>query len=161
VLNTTNATLQNVAALSNVLGPTATALIPTARRLPTTLRDTRVVFNGAALLPLKQIRPFTNAVLPLAAELPTATRELSAATPPLLRSFKVLTYVTNELAYNGGTNPGFLYWLAWTFHNANSVLSTEDGNGSVLRGTVVLSCGTLKATAAGALVSAILGNLGC
>jgi hypothetical protein len=31
----------------------------------------------------------------------------------------------------------------------------------VLRGTAVVSCGTLKATAVGALLSAILGSLGC
>ena len=161
VLDTTNVTLHNVGVLSDALGPTATALVPTARRLPTTLRDTREVFNGAALLPLKQIKPFTNAVLPLAAELPAATRELNAATPPLLASFKVLTYTTNELAYNGGTNPGFLYWLAWTAHNADSVLSTADANGATLRGTAVLSCGTLQGTAAGVLLSALLGNLGC
>ena len=38
-LDTTRTTLVNVTSLANALGPTATALVPTARRLPSTLRD--------------------------------------------------------------------------------------------------------------------------
>jgi phospholipid/cholesterol/gamma-HCH transport system substrate-binding protein len=160
-LATTRTTLANLTPLANVLGPTATALIPTAKRLPATLRDARVVFQGAALLPLKQIGPFVNAVLPLARELPATSRELSEETPPLIASFKVLEYVTNELAYSNSSNPGFLYWLAWTAHNADSLVSTEDANGSVLRGTAVVSCTTLETTPIGPLLTALLGNLGC
>ena len=44
------------------LGPTATALIPTARRLPPDAAGLRTLFQGAALLPLNQIPPFIGAV---------------------------------------------------------------------------------------------------
>ena len=90
-----------MATLSDALGPTATALLPTARRLPTTLRDSPTLFEGAALLPLRQIPPFVRAVLPLAGPLPPIQRNLSAV-PPLISSFKVLDYATNELTYNPG-----------------------------------------------------------
>lgn len=160
-LQTTQKTLGDVSTLANALGPTATALLPTARRLPATLRDARTLFNGAALLPLKQIPPFVSSVLPLARRLPAITATLTKATPPLTAAFKVLAYTTNELAYNGGHNPGFLYWLAWTAHNADSVVSTGDAHGAVLRGTAVVTCGSLKASVIGPLLSTLLGNLGC
>ena len=133
-LDTTRTTLASVTQLANALGPTATALVPTARRLPSTLRDAQTLFQGAVLLPLKQIPPFVKVALPLASQLPPLTRDLGQATKPLTSAFKVLGEVTNELAYNpGGGNPGFLYWLPWGIHNVNSFLSDQDANGSVWR----------------------------
>jgi phospholipid/cholesterol/gamma-HCH transport system substrate-binding protein len=79
----------------------------------------------------------------LAKSVPPAVTDLSAQTPPLTDAFKVLTYTVNELAYNpGGANQGFLYWLAWFAHNANSAFSTGDAHGSVVRGLVMGSCQT-------------------
>ena len=72
--------------------------------------------------------------MPLAAQLPPLTRGLSQAVPPLIKSFKVLAYTTNEIAYDpGGKNPGFLYWLAWFAHNADSFISNSDANGPCWR----------------------------
>ena len=83
---TTRTTLADVDPLANALGPTATALMPTARKLPTTLRDTQTLFQGAALLPLKEIPPFVKAVLPLAAQLPALTqRPRTQAVPALIK----------------------------------------------------------------------------
>ena len=162
-LSTTRNALSDLTPLANALGPTATALIPTARNLPNTLRDSQTLFSAAALLPLDKIPPFVNAVVPLASQLPPITSNLKASLPPLTASFKVLNYVTNELAYNpGGKNQGFLYWLAWFAHNLNSFVSTSDANGSVWRGLLIVSCGSLKATAAGPLLETLLGTtFGC
>ena len=114
--------------------PTANALVPIARRLPQTLKDTKTLFQGAVLLPLDEIKPFVDAVTPLTTQLPPLESALKKATPPLINSFKVLTYVTNELAYRpGGKNPGFLYWVAWFAHNANSFISNSDANGPAWR----------------------------
>jgi phospholipid/cholesterol/gamma-HCH transport system substrate-binding protein len=162
-LGETRTTLSDLTTFSNVLGPTATALIPTARRLPSTLRQTQTLFQGAALLPLKEIPPFVNAVLPLARQLPPLTNDLAKVTPALLASFKVLVYVGNELAYNpGGKNPGFLYWLAWFAHNANSFISNSDANGPVWRTLALATCAGLKSFSIGPLVELLLGtNFGC
>jgi phospholipid/cholesterol/gamma-HCH transport system substrate-binding protein len=162
-LATTRATLGDLTTFSNVLGPTATALLPTARSLPATLRDARTLFQGAALLPLKEIPPFVSAVLPLAGQLPALARDLTVAIPSLSASFKVLNYVTNELAYNaGGKNPGFLYWISWFAHNVDSFQSTSDANGPVWRSTLLLTCAGLKSSAIGPLLTTLLGTtLGC
>jgi phospholipid/cholesterol/gamma-HCH transport system substrate-binding protein len=165
-LQTTRTTLTDVGQLANALGPTATALIPTARRLPATLRDTQTVFQGAALLPLNKIPAFVNAVIPLANQLPTVQANLGQETPALLSSFKVLGAVTNETAYvPGHGNPGFLYWLAWFAHNANSFLSTQDVNGGAWRGLALISCSDLSGSL-GSLLSQVFGSnlstlLGC
>jgi phospholipid/cholesterol/gamma-HCH transport system substrate-binding protein len=166
-LQTTRTTLTDVAHLANALGPTATSLIPTARRLPATLKDTQTVFQGAALLPLNKIPAFVDAVLPLAQQLPTVSTNLQQETPSLLSSFKVLGAVTNELAFvPGNGNRGFLYWLAWFAHNADSFLSTQDANGGGWRGLLSLSCSDLHGGSLATLLPALLGSnlstlLGC
>jgi phospholipid/cholesterol/gamma-HCH transport system substrate-binding protein len=162
-LQTTAKTLTDVIPLADALGPTSTALLPTARKLPSTLRDAQTLFQGAALLPLKEIPPFVAAVEPLAAQLPPLTKGLSQAVPALIKSFKVLAYTTNEIAYDpGGDNPGFLYWLAWFAHNADSFISNSDANGPVWRSVALSSCASLNAFAFGALLKTLLGtSFGC
>jgi phospholipid/cholesterol/gamma-HCH transport system substrate-binding protein len=162
-LSATRATLSDLTPFANALGPTATALIPTAQKLPSTLRNSQTLLQAAAILPLKQLAPFEKAVLPLAHLLPSVSHNLNLAVPPLTASFKVLNYVTNELAYNpGGRNPGFLYWLAWFAHNLDSFISTGDAHGPVWRGLVMVSCGSLRGTALGPLLETVLGTtFGC
>jgi phospholipid/cholesterol/gamma-HCH transport system substrate-binding protein len=162
-LQTARTTLSDLTGFATALGPTATALIPTAKHLPATLDDTRTLFQGAALLPLKEIPPFVKAVLPLADQLPPLESELKTAVPALIDSFKVLAYSTNELAYNpGGKNPGFLYWFAWFAHNADSFISNSDANGPVWRSLLLVSCPALKSLTVGPLLEQLLGTtFGC
>jgi phospholipid/cholesterol/gamma-HCH transport system substrate-binding protein len=131
--------------------------------LPTTLRDARTLFQAAALLPLKEIPPFIKVVLPLASQLPALTTNLNQAVPALIKSFKVLAYVVNEIAYDpGGRNPGFLYWLAWFAHDADSFISQSDANGPVWRVLALASCSSLQTFPAGQLLqSLLLTNFGC
>jgi phospholipid/cholesterol/gamma-HCH transport system substrate-binding protein len=162
-LSTTRSTLADLTTFANQLGPTATALIPTTRRLPQTLRDTQTVIKGAAVLPLDQIRNFEAAVLPLAKQLPAVATNLRKTLPPLTNSFKVLNYVVNEIAYNpGGKNPGFFYWLAWFVHNADSFISTSDANGPAWRTLILTTCPSLKSFSFGPLLETLLGStFGC
>jgi phospholipid/cholesterol/gamma-HCH transport system substrate-binding protein len=165
-LQTTRSTLADSTTLANALGPTANALVPVARRLPSTLKNSQTLFQGAALLPLNKILPFVNAVLPLAQQLPPVESNLKAELPALISSFKVLGSVTNETAYvPGHGNPGFLYWLAWFAHNADSYLSTTDINGGAWRGLSLMSCSDLTGSL-GALLTQVFGPnlstlLGC
>jgi phospholipid/cholesterol/gamma-HCH transport system substrate-binding protein len=165
-LQQTRTTLADSTTLANALGPTANALVPVARRLPSTLNNSQTLFKGAALLPLNKIPAFVNAVIPLAQQLPPVESNLKAELPSLISSFKVLGAVTNETAYvPGHGNPGFLYWLGWFAHNADSFLSTADVNGGAWRGLTLLSCNDLTGSL-GALLSQVFGGslsslLGC
>jgi phospholipid/cholesterol/gamma-HCH transport system substrate-binding protein len=162
-LATARRTLTDVTGLANALGPTAVALLPAARSLPTTLRDSQTLIRGAALLPLQKIPAFVSAVLPLAAQLPPLTADLKVEVPALTSTFKVLAYTTNELAYNqGAKNPGFLYWLAWFAHNADSFISNSDANGPVWRTLLLSSCSSLKTSTVAPLLETVLGTtFGC
>jgi phospholipid/cholesterol/gamma-HCH transport system substrate-binding protein len=156
-LQTTRSTLADSTNLANALGPTANALVPVAQRLPSTLKNSQTLFQGAALLPLNKIPAFVNAVIPLAQQLPPVESNLNKELPPLISSFKVLGAVTNETAYvPGHGNPGFLYWLAWFAHNADSYLSTRDANGGAWRGLALVSCSDLTGTL-GLLLKEIFG----
>jgi phospholipid/cholesterol/gamma-HCH transport system substrate-binding protein len=162
-LQTTRTTLQDVTGFANALGPTATALLPFAHGLPTTLQQAHSL-SQAAIGPLQQIPPFVDAVQPLAAQLEPLAADLKVEVPALIDSFKVLTYVTNEIGFNpGGKNPGFLYWLAWFAHNADSFISTSDANGPVWRLGLIVSCASLKSFAIlGPLLETVLGtSFGC
>jgi phospholipid/cholesterol/gamma-HCH transport system substrate-binding protein len=102
-------------------------------------------------------------VLPLAQQLPPLGNDLKVEVPALIKSFKVVDYVVNELAYDpGGKNPGFLYWLPWFAHNADSFLSNADANGPVWRLTAITACASLKSFSFGKLLEALVGTgFGC
>ncbi len=162
-LATTRTTLLDTAGLANQLGPAATALRPVARGLPKMLRQLPTLFNSAAVVPLTEIKPFVNAVTPLSSQLLPLSGTLTQLVPPLISSFRVLGYVTNELAYNSGArNPGFLYWLAWFAHNSDSFLSTSDANGPAWRSLILTTCASLKSSTVGTLIKTLLGtSFGC
>ena len=41
-----------------------------------------------------------------------------------------------------GPEEGYLFWTAWFFHNANSILGVEDAHGATWRGLVMFGCST-------------------
>ena len=159
-LDLTSGVLTRSRRLTRELGPTLRALTPTAKRLPATLRDTGTVFRGGTLLPLHELRQFIAAAQPLVGLVPPTVTDMSAQSPPLTDAFRAINYTTNEMAWNpGGANPGFLYWMAWFAHNANSVFSTGDANGAVVRGLAMGSCSSLAQSGTiGALAEQVLGT---
>ena len=77
-----------------------------------------------------RIRGLVHRAVPVAADLRPALKDLNAVTPHLSNAFSVLNYVVNEMGYNPpGPEEGYLFWTAWFFHNADSILSIEDAHG--------------------------------
>jgi phospholipid/cholesterol/gamma-HCH transport system substrate-binding protein len=132
------------------LGPAMRALLPTARRAPAALAATRPLLDVTEPVVRTQLRPFIKDAQPIARALRPTVVNLNKVTPSLSDAFRALGYAVNELAYNPpGDDEGFLFWVAWFFHNANSFLANEDANGSMWRGVLVTDCRTLtKATPA-------------
>jgi phospholipid/cholesterol/gamma-HCH transport system substrate-binding protein len=161
-LATARSTLGDLMSFSGQLGPTATALLPTVRDLPRTLRDSRTLILATSLLPLNRIRSFEAAVAPLTKTLPGLETRLGSIVPALDDTFRVLHYVTNEIAYSSASNPGFLYWLAWFAHNVNSFVDNTDANGVAWRTLTLTTCQGLGSFPFGPLLEGLLGTtFGC
>ena len=103
----------------------------------------------------EQIRPFVRATLPTVRALRPAARDLAATAPDLTRSLGVVEALLNTLAYNppGAREEGYLFWLAWANHLANTLFANADAHGPVRRGVVIVSCQTLQI-----LENVVLGN---
>jgi phospholipid/cholesterol/gamma-HCH transport system substrate-binding protein len=159
-LSATRASLRSTSTFADQLGPAVQALLPTARRLPSALRATRPLLDTAEPVLRRQLRPFVREALPLVKSLSPTISNLDAVTPSLTESFKVLTYAVNTVAYNPpGDNEGYLFWLAWFMHNANSMLSTGDANGALWRAVLLTDCKALAGNPALAqLLDTLLGS---
>ena len=160
-LDETQTTLAKVDRLAQVLGPTLEDLRPAARALGPALQQTRPFLTETTPVIRDQLRPFTRAALPTVRELRPAMRDLSAATPNLTRTFRVVNALLNTLAYNppGSTSEGYLFWLSWANHTGATVFATQDAHGPIRHGLVVFSCNTAQLLASVASTNPALGTL--
>jgi phospholipid/cholesterol/gamma-HCH transport system substrate-binding protein len=106
--------------------------------------EVRPLLRDAEPILREDLRPLVREATPLVADLRPSVRDLRPATGDLVRTGKVLNYVANELGYNPpGPEEGYLFWVSWFIHNANSILTTEDAHGATWRGLVMVSCSSL------------------
>ena len=111
-----------------------------------------------------QIRPFTRVATPYSVTWARARRGSAPGAPDLTISFNKLNRLFNIGAFNPGGaegltgNPardrnrqeGYLYWLAWTAQNTNSLFNTADAMGPLRRITLGgLSCSILTSQLGG------------
>ncbi|HWF50648.1 MAG TPA: MlaD family protein [Solirubrobacteraceae bacterium] len=159
-LRQATATLGKVQQLASVLGPAATNLLPAARALPAANAALAALAKPSAPIIQQQIRPFVVAARPVVRNLRPAAVNLAAATPNLSKVFGVLNNVVNMLGYNpGNTQHGYLFWLAWLFHNGRTLFSTQDANGDYRPIFLQANCATLAQIANGFPGAEVLLNL--
>jgi phospholipid/cholesterol/gamma-HCH transport system substrate-binding protein len=145
--------LVKVDALADELGPTAEALRPSARSLGPALEEVRPFLRDTTPVIRDELRPFARQAQPTVRALNSAARALAAAAPDVTSSLKILNYTVDALAYNPpGNEEGYLFWLAWANHLANSLFSGQDAHGPIRRGLVIADCASLTVVeAAGAI----------
>jgi phospholipid/cholesterol/gamma-HCH transport system substrate-binding protein len=163
-LDTTSDTLSKVDTFGQRLTPALQSLRSPIRKLEPANRAVLPLVREATPQIRDQIRPFTRTATPFIRELGGGARGLSAAAPDLTTSFDKLNRLFNIGAYNPGGaegltgNPvrdrdrqeGYLYWLAWTAQNTNSLFNTADAMGPLRRITLGgLSCSILAAQLGG------------
>ena len=130
--------------LAREAAPALDELRPVARELVPALQGAQPLLRTATPILRDDLRPLVREATPLLAELRPSVRDLNKATPPLVRTGRVLNYLANELGYNPpGPEEGYLFWAAWFMHNQASVTSTEDAHGAVVRGLAQFGCSTL------------------
>ena len=161
-LRQTEETLVKVDRLGDVLGPSVESLRPAFRQLDETNRAVLPFVREAEPITRTQIRPFVRIARPFVQDLRPAAGNLSRAIPDLRDSFFELNRFFNIGAHNPrGREPlagsrdenkrrdeGYLFWLAWTAQNGNSVFSTADGSGPFRRLFLNFSCATFRDLAA-------------
>src|SRR5438874_1208898 len=114
---------------------------PTARPLGPANEATRRLAKETTPVIRDEIRPFARQILPTISELRPDTQALAESFPKLATVFSVLNEFFNELAYNPGAKQGgFLFFLDWSNHNLNSVVSSADAHGVLGRTLVYLNC---------------------
>ena len=159
-LRQATATLAKVQAFAQVLGPTATKLLPAAQALPAANQALAALAKPSAPIIRNQIRPFVVAARPLVRELRPASANLAKATPNLSKTFDVVNHFLNMIGYNpGGSQHGYLWWLAWLGHIGRTLFAVQDGNGDYRQAFIQVSCATIAELSAGlppALASLVL-----
>ena len=169
LVTTAHATLETVAAHDDDVRTTLERLPGTLDALrPATQDLARALPRVDPLLEdarpaAKRLRGLVGPALPVARDLDPALRDLAAVTPHLRRAFDVLTHVVNELGHNPeGPEEGYLFWLTWFAHNANSILSIDDAQGVAWRGALLMSCSSYGALQdAAPLLAVAAGSPGC
>jgi phospholipid/cholesterol/gamma-HCH transport system substrate-binding protein len=143
-LHATRLALHEGRGLAEELRPAAQELRPLVRALTPAMVEVRPLLRDSEPILREDLRPLVREATPLLADLRPSVRDLEPATVDLVRTGKVLNYVVNELGYNPpGAEEGYLFWVAWFTHNANSILTTEDSHGATWRGLAMVGCSTL------------------
>ncbi len=143
-LHTTTQTLGKVQAFAHQSTQTLPALLPFAHAFGPALQASRPLFRDTTPVIKNQLIPFTKAVQPLAKILAPASADLAQATPHLVNAFGVLNTLFNTLAYQPRGQQGYLFWGSWLSHIANSLTSTQDAQGPIVRGIYMAPCTTLN-----------------
>jgi phospholipid/cholesterol/gamma-HCH transport system substrate-binding protein len=144
-LDAAGAALRDSRPLAQELGPAARDLTPAVRRLSRSMRPLRPLVREATPIVRDELRPFVKAGVPALRELRPATAALGGTLTELPSVTQQINYLVNELTYNPpGSEEGYLFWTPWFFHNAASMLSTQDAHGSAWRGLALFSCSTLQ-----------------
>jgi len=153
-LDATTDALTSVDTMASVLGPTLEDLRPAARALGPALEETRPFLTTTTPVLKNEIRPFVRTAREPVRQLQPAVKDLAAATPNLVNTFRVLNTLLDALAYNppGERDEGYLFWASWVNHLGPAVFSNADAHGPIRRGLVVVGCGallTLRSVVAG------------
>jgi phospholipid/cholesterol/gamma-HCH transport system substrate-binding protein len=155
-LHATRTALGDARRLSVEARPALDALRPAVRELPASLTAARPLLRDATPVLRKRVTPLVREVTPLLRELRPPLQDLNKTIPGLTRTGRVLNYLANELGYNPpGSEEGYLFWLSWYAHNADSLFSVEDSHGAVWRGLATGSCSSLAGVATLALPPAL------
>jgi phospholipid/cholesterol/gamma-HCH transport system substrate-binding protein len=144
-LKETHGALTGTEQLASQAGPALHKLLPGARALAPTLKQTQPFFTQTTAPIRDQIRPFTRQVRTPVTHLSQAAQALGGSIPPLDSALSSLNTGLNALAYNPpGQGEGFLFYLPWLNHDTNSQWLTQDAHGPLRRGIVTLSCSTAR-----------------
>jgi phospholipid/cholesterol/gamma-HCH transport system substrate-binding protein len=143
-LEETNKALVSADQVARDLGPATRDLLPGAKALAGSSRDSQRFFRQTLDPVRSQIRPFARDVQPTIKVLRPANRDLAALTPNLRKTFKTLNTFLNAWAYNPpGAAEGFFFYTVWGAHIGASIFNSQDAHGPIRRGLILTTCRSL------------------
>jgi phospholipid/cholesterol/gamma-HCH transport system substrate-binding protein len=145
-LSETLGALRSSDELALELTPALRKLRPAVRAFGPAQEEIQPFFEQTTPAIKNQIRPFTRQVRKPVKHLASLAGPLGKAAKGLKTGFTDLNALLNELAFNppGAAQEGFLFWLTWLNHNANSLFNVQDAMGPLRRGIVIESCQTAR-----------------
>jgi phospholipid/cholesterol/gamma-HCH transport system substrate-binding protein len=144
-LQQANQTLGKVQSFSNASATALHGLLPFAHALAPALEAARPLFRDTTSVIRDQLRPFAVGVQPVAKILRPASAKLANSTPKLVSAVGVLNALFNTLAYQPrGGKQSYLFWGSWLSHIADSLTTTQDAHGPVVRGVFMATCASLN-----------------
>jgi phospholipid/cholesterol/gamma-HCH transport system substrate-binding protein len=155
-LEHTRSGLAKVTPFARELGGALSGLQPTADSLGAGLQAARPFLRATTPVISGELRPFARAAKPTFDTLRPAAAQLVPATSSLSTTFSVLDRFLNELAFAPQGKPGYLYYLAWAGHDFNSIFSSQDANGPMGRGLVLVNCDSRAVLDSAAQVNATI-----
>ena len=151
-LATARDTLDKTAPFAQLLGPTFNNLRPFARNLDRLNASVRRVSDTKPVV-RDELRPFVRSARKPVRDLKPAAKNLAAATPRITDIATEINRLGNMAAYNpngaqapgtSGRDEGYLYWLGWLGHNANSVFQGGDAHGFYRRIYLSATCSSMR-----------------
>jgi phospholipid/cholesterol/gamma-HCH transport system substrate-binding protein len=144
-LQVTTQTLGKVQGFANASGQALGQLIPFAHALGPGLVAAQPLLRQTTPVIKNQLKPFSQAVTPLAQILEPASASLAKATPELVSSVGVINALFNTLAFQPSSGAqGYLFWGSWLSHIAASLTAQQDAQGPIVRGLFMASCPALQ-----------------
>lgn len=142
-LRATRSALDSAGEFATATRPALRRLVPPSVALGPALRELRPLLERTYEPLRDQLRPFSRQVRKPVKHLRGAGKALEVATPALRGGFTELNGLLNMLAYNPpGSEEGYLFWGSWLNHTSNAMFFTQDANGPLRHGMIVLSCFT-------------------
>ncbi|MDO9408709.1 MlaD family protein [Patulibacter sp.] len=159
-LRTTRTALADTAGLAAELPAATTALRPVTRSLAPALRSTRPFLRDTTPVIDDRLLPLTRRTLPTVRRLRTAVASVNDVAPDATATLRELNVAGNLLAYDPpGDEQGYLFWAQWLSHLAPWIFNTQDADGPIRRGRLLVTCDTLKDVAGVGAVSPVAGLL--
>ena len=143
-LSAVSTTSRAIAPVARDLGDASAKLLPGARSLGGGATALDGLFGDTRATLSTQLRPLARAALPPLRSLRAATDGAARTSEAGAGALHDLNGVFDDYAHDPGHGQhSYLYWSAWSAHQLNSILSSQDALGPFAHTLTVMTCSSL------------------
>jgi phospholipid/cholesterol/gamma-HCH transport system substrate-binding protein len=144
-LTQVNATTRALTPVAGHLGSASRKLLPGARSLGGGARALDGMFTATRPALEHQLRPLARGAVAPLRDVRRAVDGMSGTSSAARGGTHQLNAILNDLAHDphGAGSASYLFWAAWSAHQVNSVLSSQDAVGPFAHTMTVMTCSSL------------------